>query len=153
MRNDKVSIFAQKMPLQDKYAYFLHINVMFVVLSLLNLTVAGCEKGPGSIKLIIRHIENKDFAEEHVVKFGEDFFISDTDYSAKVIKFIPDFVMNEKTKKVSSRSKKPNNPAVMVRVYYKGKFLYDSWVLQKADTIHYVRKPGFYFEFIGLETK
>ena len=125
----------------------------FFILSLLILIAAGCEKGPDSLKLIVRHIENKDFAEEHVVKFREEFFISDTDYSARVIKFIPDFVMNEKTKRVSSRSKKPNNPAVMVRVYYKGKFLYDSWVLQKADTIHYVRKPGFYFEFVGLENR
>lgn len=126
---------------------------LLIILSLLIFITTGCSKSPEVIKLIVRHIENKDFTEEHVVKFGGEFFISDTDYSAKVIKFIPDFVMNEKTKRVSSRSKKPNNPAVMVRVYHKGRFLYDSWVLQKADTIHYVRKPGFYFEFVGLEAK
>lgn len=125
---------------------------IFCILLLLFISM-GCKSDSRDVKLIIRHIENKDFAEEHVVKFRGEFFISDTDYSAKVIKFIPDFVMNEKTKRVSSRSKKPNNPAVMVRVYHKGRFLYDSWVLQKADTIHYVRKPGFYFEFVGLEAK
>ena len=123
------------------------------ILFLLLFIGMGCKGETRTVKLIVRHIENKDFTEEHVVKFGGEFFISDTDYSAKVIKFIPDFVMNEKTKRVSSRSKEMNNPAVLIRVYYKGKFLYDSWVLQKTDTIHFVRKPGFYFEFVGLETK
>ncbi len=109
----------------------------------------GCKGEARTVKLIVRHIENKDFIEEHLVRFREEFFLSDTDYSSRVIRYIPDFVMDEKTKRVSSRTRQPNNPAVLIRVYYKGKFLYDSWVLQKPTTIHYVRKPGFYFEFKG----
>jgi|GEM_PF-4102610 len=119
------------------------------ILFLLLFIGMGCKGEARTVKLIVRHIENKDFIEEHLVRFREEFFLSDTDYSSRVIRYIPDFVMDEKTKRVSSRTRQPNNPAVLIRVYYKGKFLYDSWVLQKPTTIHYVRKPGFYFEFKG----
>ena len=118
------------------------------------LVLCGCGRQQvDSISIKVRHLEHLEFLEEHTVKPGEEFYISDTDYSARAAKVVSDFTIDTKTRKVTSRSKKWNNPAVLMRVYFKGKFLYEAWVLQKATTVHYVKKPGFYFEIKEIKFK
>lgn len=100
----------------------------------------------------VRHISDDKSYEDHWVHVGDEFFIADTDCSVKVKRFVPDFEMNMKTKKVRSRSNKPLNPALQLAVFAQDKLLYETWVLYQNLIPHAIHEPGYYFQFISYET-
>ncbi len=73
-----------------------------------------------TVTLRIRHRIFENFAETDTVRLKQDFQIGDTDYSARVVQFVPDFVIEGKDHRVASRSNEPRNPAVRVIVREKG---------------------------------
>lgn len=89
--------------------------------------------------------------EDHRVRVGEEFFVADTEYSANVKSFIPDFAISLKTKKAVSRSDKLLNPAVELAVSYQGQLSYETWVLYQNLIPHTIHDPGYYFQFISYE--
>jgi len=110
------------------------------------------EEDSGPIfKIRVRHISDHKAYEDHRVRLGETFFIADTEYSAKVERFIPDFAMNQKTKEVISRSDELLNPALMLEISYQDRFVYRSWILYQNLLPHSIRDPGYYFQFISHE--
>jgi len=118
------------------------------------LALAACQTLPPSgptFQIRVRHISNPELFEDHYVRLGETFYIADTEYSVKVLQFIPDFAINIKTKEVVSRSDKPLNPAVQVAVSYEGEPLYETWVLYQEELPHGIHDPGYYFQFVSYE--
>jgi len=113
---------------------------------------AGSEKPEGIIFTIrVRHLAYEDAYEDHMVRLGESFFIADTEYAAKVERFVPDFAMDKKTKEVVSRSNEWNNPALLIRVSLDEAFAYETWILYQNMTPHAVHDPGYYYQFIAYE--
>ncbi len=118
------------------------------------VTIVACQTtkatGP-TYDIRVRHILDEQAYEDHWVRVGEEFFIADTEYSVKVERFIPDFVINMKTKKVSSRSDKPLNPALQLAVLYQEKLMYETWILYQNPIPHMIHQPGYYFQFIAYK--
>lgn len=69
------------------------------------------------------HVFSRVFATFHdkvVALPRREFRVGDTEYTARVLRFVPDFTMDLKTKKVVSRTNQPNNPAFEIQVSRKG---------------------------------
>jgi len=73
------------------------------------------------------------------VKLGERFELSDADYSAEAVEFVPDFAINLDTKEVISRSQAPNNPAVHVLVYQNEEQVDEVWAFTGKGAPHFYR--------------
>jgi hypothetical protein len=121
---------------------------------LIPVAVFGCQtiKAPEPLFTVrVRHLSDFVAYEDHVVRLNEPFLIADTDYSAEVKRFVPDFEMNMNTKEVISRSNKPLNPALQLAVYSQQDLLYETWVLYQNLVPHAIHEPGYYFQFISCE--
>ena len=75
----------------------------------------------------VRHRVFHDFYDVQKVKLNQDFPLGDSEYSARVIQYLPDFQMDLERHKFFSLSQEPRNPAFRV-VVKKGKAPHDtSW--------------------------
>ncbi|GAB4341926.1 MAG: hypothetical protein Kow0099_19090 [Candidatus Abyssubacteria bacterium] len=118
------------------------------------LALGACQTmraaGP-TFDIRVRHISDYTAYEDHTVHLGEQFYIADTLYTVEVQEFIPDFVIDMKTRKVKSRSDKPLNPALRLAVSYQEDLLYETWILYQNLIPHVIYEPGYYFQFISYE--
>lgn len=73
--------------------------------------------------------------------------IADTGYRLKVLRYIPDFVMDTATKAVLSRSTKPNNPALEVQITDKEGNARVFWVFARYPDIHEGPERDFKFVY------
>jgi len=73
-----------------------------------------------TVSFVVGHRVFTEFRDQVTVKMNEDFRVGDSDYSARVVEFQPDFTMDLKNRRVTSRSQAPRNPAVRVRVWKSG---------------------------------
>lgn len=118
----------------------------------------GAAAAPGSatrLKLtrasfVIGHRVFTDFRDVVSAKPHESFRVGDTDYTAKVVEFQPDFTMDLKTRKVTSRTQEPKNPAVRVIVWKHGTPDDTSWAFLNMPP-HYGRKSMLAFRLTRLE--
>ncbi len=62
--------------------------------------------------------------------------IPNMDIRIKIVKFLPDFIMNLNNRQASSRSKSPNNPAVQIVLTRDRDTLFYKWVFLKYPDIH-----------------
>lgn len=90
-------------------------------LALAQLKAAPSHRGPrlAAVTLDIRHRVFHDFADRQKVKLNQTFVIGDTDLSARIVQYVPDFSMDLKTRKVTSRTEQPDNPAFRIIVWQK----------------------------------
>jgi hypothetical protein len=58
----------------------------------------------------------QNFRDRLTVPMRQDFRIGDTEYTGRVIEWVPDFTMDVKTRRVSSRGNEPKNPAFRIIV-------------------------------------
>jgi len=70
-----------------------------------------------SVTLRAGHRVFPSWAEDHTVGLREPFQIGDSDLSAEVVRYEPDFAIIGRTRRVTSRTKEPNNPAFQIVVY------------------------------------
>ncbi len=98
-----------------------------------------------SVTLIIRHRVFHDFVERSQVRLKQDFPIGASDYSARVTEFVPDFDMDLKTRKVTSRSVEPKNPAFHIVVREKGAPVDTTWAFLHLPP-HFTRKSLLAFQ-------
>jgi hypothetical protein len=78
---------------------------------------------PAQLKSVTLHVFNRVFAGFHdkvVAVKGKDFRVGDSDFSARIVRFEPDFTFDLKTRKAISLSGEPNNPAFQIIVSRKG---------------------------------
>ncbi|MCX8030926.1 MAG: DUF2155 domain-containing protein [Thermodesulfovibrionales bacterium] len=71
---------------------------------------------------------------ELLVKLGKEFNIANTDLKIICKEFIPDFKMDKDI--ITSKSNEPNNPAVQVIIYERGKAIFEGWLYAKYPEIH-----------------
>ncbi len=77
---------------------------------------------------------------------GTQSAIADTGYSIKVLRYLPDFVMDTATKVAVSRSPSPNNPAIEVELKDKDGNAKVFWVFARFPDMH--QEQGADFKFV-----
>jgi hypothetical protein len=80
-----------------------------------------------TVDLHIFHRVFPDFHDHVDAALNKEFRIGDTEYTGTVIRFVPDFTMDLKTGKISSRSQEPKNPAFRLVVKKNGVPQDSSW--------------------------
>jgi hypothetical protein len=108
-----------------------------------------------SVTLAIRSRVFHQFSDQQVVVQGKSFPIGDTDFSARIVQYVPDFAMEFETRKVISRSAEPRNPAFRLIVSQKGKAQDTTWAMMSLPP-HFTRKSFLAFkvmriDFVGRE--
>lgn len=81
-------------------------------------------------KSVTLHISNRVFPNFHdrvIASPGREFRVGDTDYTATVIDFVPDFSLDLKSHKVTSRGTEPKNPAFRIAVARAGAETDTTW--------------------------
>jgi hypothetical protein len=90
------------------------------------------------------------FRDVHRVKLNEDFTLGDSEYSARVVQYLPDFEMDLDTRRFFSVSDKPNNPAFRV-IVRKGRVPQDTTWAFLNNPPHFGAKSYFAFQVLKLE--
>lgn len=103
---------------------------------------SGLENGQGVIDKIPTEI-------------GTESKIADTGYRVKVLRYLPDFVMDTSTKLAVSRSALPNNPAIEVELKDKDNKTRTFWVFARFPDIHQEVDTDFKFvyKWVGRRPK
>jgi len=108
-------------------------HVTRALLALLLFTPAGAQVRPASaptspaarlklhaVDLHIFHRVFPDFHDQVSAGLRQEFRIGDTEYTGTVIRFVPDFTMDLKTGRITTRSEEPRNPAFRIVVRKNG---------------------------------
>jgi hypothetical protein len=113
---------------------------------------AASSRGPRfqSVTLLMRHRVFHDFQDRRRVRLNQDFLLGDTDYSGRVVEYLPDFEMDLDTRRTFSRSDQPNNPAFKI-VVRKGKVPQDtSWAFLNMPP-HFGRRAYYAFQVVRID--
>lgn len=96
----------------------------------------------------------KPIAEIHT-ETGVESDIADTGYRIKVLNYLSDFAMDTITKVAQTRSAKPNNPAIQVRLKSKAGQVSTFWVFARFPDMHQKTDPNFKFiyRWVGRRPK
>ncbi len=101
------------------------------------------------VVLDIRHQVFAAFHEREIVAMREEFRIGDTDYTARIIGFEPDWVMGLPNRKVYSRSNEPNNPAFHIVIKQKGAVRDTVWAFLNMPP-HFAPRSLLSFRVVGM---
>ena len=113
---------------------------------------SSTDRGPRftAVTFGVRHRVFHDFRDMHTVKLNEDFPLGDSDYSARLVRYIPDFQMDLQAHKIFSLSNQPRNPAFQV-IVRKGKTPQDTtWAFLKSPP-HFGAHSYFAFQVLRVE--
>ena len=103
-----------------------------------------------TVTLGVRHRVFHEFRDLHKVRIHRDFPLGDTEYSARVIRYVPDFQMDVERRRVFSLSDQPRNPAFQV-VVRKNKTPHDtSWAFLKSPP-HFGPRSYFAFQVLRID--
>jgi hypothetical protein len=102
------------------------------------------------VTLGVRHRVYHDFTETRVVKLREPFAIGDTPYSATVLDFIPDFVLDLDAGRITSRSTEPRNPAFRIVVREGGAPTDTAWAFLNMPP-HFAPKSLLAFKVMRID--
>jgi hypothetical protein len=103
-----------------------------------------------AVTLLIRHRVFHDFRDLQRVKLKREFILGDTDYTARVVEYVPDFTMDLGSHRITSRSNQPHNPAFRIIISQKGVPQDTTWALLKMPP-HFARKSFFAFQIVRLD--
>ena len=84
---------------------------------------------------------------------GAESEIAGTGYKIKVMRYLPDFVMDTTTKVASSRSDLPKNPAIQVELKDKSGIRKTFWVFARFPDMHQSRDAHFRFVYNWVERR
>jgi hypothetical protein len=124
---------------------------VLVTAGVLALLPVSCKSPVQELTIAVRHRAYPGYYEELHVKMGQRFQLSDTDYYAKAVDFVPDFAISLSDKKVFSRSDSLNNPAVKLIVYRGNEKLEEVWAFQKAEAPHFSPQSMLGFKLLDFE--
>ncbi|MCE9627156.1 MAG: hypothetical protein K8R56_04470 [Candidatus Eisenbacteria bacterium] len=102
------------------------------------------------VTLVVGHRVFTEFRDRIVTPLDTEFLIGDSEYTGKVVEFQSDFTMDLASRKVTSRTLAPNNPAVRVLVWKNGAPDDTSWAFLKMPP-HYGRKSMLAFQLTKVE--
>jgi hypothetical protein len=103
-----------------------------------------------AVTLLVKHRVFHDFRDLQRVKLKQDFLLGDTDYSARVVEYVPDFTMDLTSRKIVSKSDRPDNPAFRIIVFKKKAPQDTTWALLNMPP-HFARKSLFAFQVVKIE--
>lgn len=103
-----------------------------------------------SVTLGIRHRVFQNFSELQTVAPRKEFPVGDTEYSARIVRYIPDFAMDLNTKKIVSRSNEPRNPAFEIVVREKKVPQDTVWAFLNMPP-HFARKSMLAFKIARID--
>ena len=103
-----------------------------------------------AVTLGIQHRIFHDFHDVQRVKLNQEFLLGDSDYSARVVQYVPDFEMDLGTRKVISRSDQPNNPAFKIIVREKKVPQDTTWAFLNMPP-HFGRRSFFAFHVLRID--
>lgn len=130
------------------------IQPVATVLTLLATLAAASAAAPApklkSVTLAIRSRVFHEFADKQEVVQGKSFPIGDTDFSARIVQYVPDFAMEMETKKVVSRSTEPRNPAFKLIVSQNGKPQDTTWAMMSLPP-HFTRRSFLAFKVLRID--
>ena len=109
-------------------------------------------KGPrlSAVTLGVRHRVFHDFSDRQMVRLNQDFILGDTEFSARVVQYVPDFQMDLKQHRIFSLTNQPNNPAFKI-IVRKGKAPQDtSWAFLKSPP-HFGARSYFAFQVLRID--
>lgn len=81
------------------------------------------------------------------VEPGRESEIAGTGYKVRILRYIPDFMMDIPTKEIISRSARPNNPAIEVELKDKAGNVKVSWVFARYPDMHKEIDSDFKFAY------
>ena len=113
---------------------------------------APATRGPrlSMVTFGIRHRVFHDFTDRRMVKLNQDFLLGDTEFSARVVQYVPDFQMDLQRHKIFSLSDQPNNPAFKI-IVRKGKVPQDTtWAFLKSPP-HFGARSYFAFQVLRID--
>lgn len=102
------------------------------------------------LKFVVGHRVFTDFHDVVTTGMRESFRVGDSEYSAKVVEFQPDFAMDLKTHKVTSRSQQPRNPAARIIVWKSGAPNDTTWAFLNMPP-HFARHSMLAFRLARVE--
>lgn len=102
------------------------------------------------VTLGVGHRAFPDFYDEVTVRVGEPFAVGSTNYTARILRFEPDFVIEAATRKVVSKSNEPNNPAFQMEAIEKGVPHDTSWAFLNFPP-HFSKKSLVAFKVLRIE--
>jgi hypothetical protein len=103
-----------------------------------------------AITIGIIHRVFAGFRDIQKVKPNQVFILGDTDYSARVVGYIPDFTMDLTTKKIMTRSADPNNPAFKIIVWQGGVPRDTAWAFLNMPP-HFAKTSSFGFQILRID--
>lgn len=103
-----------------------------------------------SVTLAMRHRVFKTFSDVQAVSLNKEFLVGDSDFSARVVRYVPDFAMDLKSGKVVSRSKEPKNPAFQIIVKEKKVAQDTTWAFLNMPP-HFGRKSMLAFKIVRID--
>jgi hypothetical protein len=112
--------------------------------------LSGCGSPLEAVVLRINHRVFTQFEEVRRVPPGQHFQIGDTDFTARIIDFVPDFAISPETKEVFSRTEIPRNPAVKIEVFNDGRKVEEVWAFQGEGAPHFSRESMLRFRIVEL---
>lgn len=102
------------------------------------------------LQVRITHRVFISFADTLTVEVGEEFWAGDTEFSAVVERFNPDFGIREGGE-VVERSAEPHNPAFLIRVYEGEEQVDEVWAFLGDGAPHYRRDSLLGFQVLSFE--
>jgi hypothetical protein len=122
-----------------------------VTAGMLALLPVSCKSPVQELTIAVRHRVFPGYYEEFQVEMGQKFQLSDTDYFARAVDFVPDFAINLSDRKVFSRSDSLNNPAVKLIVYRGKEKLEEVWAFQKIEAPHFSPQSMLGFKLLDFK--
>jgi hypothetical protein len=113
---------------------------------------APSARGPrlSTVTFGIRHRVFHDFSDRQMVKLNQDFILGDTEFSARVVQYVPNFQMDLRRHKIFSLTDQPNNPAFKI-IVRKNKVPHDTtWAFLKSPP-HFGAHSYFAFQVLRVD--
>jgi len=102
------------------------------------------------VGLDVRHQVFGHYRERVVVGMRDDFRVGDSDFTARIIDFVPDWAMGLQSFRVLSRTNEPNNPAFRIVVHEKGQVRDTVWAFLHRPP-HFARNSMLSFKVFRIE--
>jgi hypothetical protein len=112
-------------------------------------TVSGTKPKVKKVLLGMRHRAHPDFYDETEAVPGKEFPVGDTEYSAKILRFEPDFFIND-DKKIVSQSNEPRNPAFQIMAIEGGAPHDTSWAFMNFPP-HFSKRALISFQVLRID--
>ena len=138
--------------------FFLELLVNGLLVGMIVTSWAHGQSSPPSrgarrlqtVTLGVRHRVFPDFRDRHRVRLHREFPLGDTEYSARVIRYVPDFQMDLERRQVFSLGDQPRNPAFQI-VVRRNQVPHDtSWAFLKSPP-HFGTRSYFAFQVLRID--